>query len=146
MTVAFSHIGICVSDLERSVRFYREALGFEVVQEHAVGTEFATLMELDDVKLRSCFLRRDGVSIELLYFDEPGHCGDAVRRPMNRVGITHLSVRVDDVDAVAEAVARAGGAVHTGTRTTFGPGSDALDFVYCTDPDGVRVELMHLPG
>jgi catechol 2,3-dioxygenase-like lactoylglutathione lyase family enzyme len=146
MTVAFSHIGICVSDLERSVRFYRDALGFEVAQEHTVGTEFATLMELEDVRLRSCFLRRDGVSIELLHFDEPGHCGEGVRRPMNRLGLTHLSVRVDDVDAVAEAVGRAGGTVHTGTRTTFGSESDALDFVYCTDPDGVRVELMHLPG
>jgi len=33
----------------------------------------------------------------------------------------------------------------TSTRTTFGT-SDALDFVYCTDPDGTRIELMHLPG
>ena len=146
MTVAFSHIGICVSDLERSVRFYRDAFGFEVVEEHAVGTEFATLMELEAVKLRSCFLRRDGVSIELLHFDEPGPTGEAVRRPMNRLGLTHLSVRVDDVDVTAEAVARAGGTVHAGTRTTFGSGREGLDFVYCTDPDGVRVELMHLPG
>jgi glyoxylase I family protein len=146
MTVTFSHVGICVSDLERSLAFYCDALGFERVQEHRVGNEFGALMELDDVALRSCFVRRDGVSIELLYFEEPGHRGDNTRRPMNRLGLTHLSVRVDDVDDVARAVERAGGTVHTGTRTTFGAGLECLDFVYCTDPDGVRIELMRLPG
>jgi catechol 2,3-dioxygenase-like lactoylglutathione lyase family enzyme len=146
MTLTFSHLGICVSDLERSVRFYRDALGFEPVQEHRVGAEFAVLMELDDVALRSCFVRRDGVSIELLHFDEPGHRGDPTRRPMNQLGLTHLSFRVDDVDVAAQAVARAGGTVHTSTRTTFGSGPQTLDFVYCTDPDGVRIELMRLPG
>jgi len=32
-----------------------------------------------------------------------------------------------------------------GTRTTFDLPGATLDFVYCTDPDGVRIELMHLP-
>jgi len=34
MTLSFSHLGICVSDLERSVRFYVEGLGFEPVASH----------------------------------------------------------------------------------------------------------------
>jgi predicted enzyme related to lactoylglutathione lyase len=54
-----------------------------------------------------------------------------------------LSIRVDDVDAVAEMVERLGGTVVAATRTTFGT---TLDFVYCTDPDGVRIELMNIPG
>jgi len=32
------------------------------------------------------------------------------------------------------------------TRTTFDLGSAHLDFVYCTDPDGTRIELMDLPS
>jgi catechol 2,3-dioxygenase-like lactoylglutathione lyase family enzyme len=143
--VTFSHVGICVSDLERSVRFYCEGLGFELVQSHTVGEEFGRLMELDHVVLQSRFVRRDGVSIELLHFDSPGHSGEAVRRPMNQLGLTHLSLRVQDVDVVAEAIESRGGTVVADTRTTFGS-SDVLDFVYCTDPDGVRIELMHLPG
>jgi len=142
--VTFSHVGICVSDLERSVRFYCDALGFELVQSHTVGEEFGRLMELDDVVLQSRFLRRDGVSIELLHFDSPGHTGDGVRRPMNQLGLTHLSLRVRDVDVVATAIESLGGTMMAETRTTFGS-SDALDFVCCTDPDGVRIELMHLP-
>jgi hypothetical protein len=32
------------------------------------------------------------------------------------------------------------------TRTTLGQGAGLMDFVYCMDPDGTRVELMRLPG
>jgi predicted enzyme related to lactoylglutathione lyase len=95
--------------------------------------------------LQSRFVRRDGVSLELLHFDSPGHSGQPVRRPMNQLGLTHLSLRVADLDAVAQVIESLGGVVVTSTRTTFGT-SDALDFVYCTDPDGTRIELMHLPG
>jgi catechol 2,3-dioxygenase-like lactoylglutathione lyase family enzyme len=143
--VAFSHVGICVSDLERSVRFYCDGLGFELVQSHTVGQEFGPLMEIEDVVLQSRFIRRDGVSLELLHFDAPGHVGEPLRRPMNQLGLTHLSLRVADLDAVAHVIESLGGTVVAGTRMTFGT-SDALDFVYCTDPDGTRIELMHLPG
>jgi catechol 2,3-dioxygenase-like lactoylglutathione lyase family enzyme len=146
MTLSFSHVGICVSDLERSLRFYGEGLGFEQVASHQVGEEFAALMEVEGVVLESRMLTRDGVTIELLSFNSPGYTGDRDRRPMNRLGLTHLSVRVDDVEAAASTIESLGGTVVRGTRTTFDLGSTRLDFVYCTDPDGVRIELMDLPG
>jgi len=146
MTLAFSHLGICVSDLERSLRFYAAGLGFEPVASHQVGEEFAALMEVDGLRLESRMLARDGVTIELLAFTAPGTVGEPVRRPMNQLGLTHLSLRVDDVSAVAATIESLGGAVVRGTRTSIGLGAAALDFVYCTDPDGVRIELMHLPG
>src|ERR1700692_1088285 len=145
MDVTFSHVGICVSDLERSLRFSCEGLGFELAQSHTVGQEFGRLMEIDDVVVQSRFIRRDGSSLELLHFEVPGHTGDPVRRPMNQLGLTHLSFRVADLDGVARRIETLGGTVVTITRTTFG-GADGLDFVYCTAPDGTRIELMHLPG
>jgi len=137
----FSHFGICVSDLDRSLRFYRDGLGFEQTLSHSVGAEFGPLMEVDEPALESRFITRDGVSIELLWFAEPGHTGDGERRPMNQLGLTHLSFRVDDVEATAARLVELGGAIVDGTRTTVAP---TLDFVYCTDPDGVRIELMKL--
>lgn len=145
-SVALSHLGICVSDLERSLRFYVEGLGFEPVASHRVGDEFAALLELDGVALESRMLARDGVTIELLGFARPRPCGSPERRPMNQLGLTHLSLRVDDLDAVAREIERFGGAVVGHTRTTIEAGSARLEFVYCTDPDGVRIELMDLPG
>ena len=146
MSLTVSHVGICVSDLDASLRFYCDGLGFEEIAAHEVGEEFAALMELDGVRLRSRMVRRDGVTLELLFFEEPGATGDPGRRPMNRLGLTHLSLRVVDVAAVAATVEAFGGTVVSSTRTTFDIGPTSLDFVYCTDPDGVRIELMDLGG
>ena len=98
------------------------------------------------VDVDSVMLARDGVTLELLGYRAPGHVGEPVRRPMNQLGLTHLSFRVDDLDAVASAIERAGGVVIRATRTTLDFPGVTLDFVYCTDPDGTRIELMHLPG
>jgi catechol 2,3-dioxygenase-like lactoylglutathione lyase family enzyme len=145
MDVTLSHIGVCVADVERSRRFYVEALGFEEVGSHRVGPEFGGLMEIDGLDVRSVMLSRNGVTIELLGFESPGHSGSGRRRPMNELGFTHLSVRVDDVDEVAGFIERFGGTVLPATRTSLDMGGVHLDFLYCTDPDGVRIELMELP-
>ena len=65
---------------------------------------------------------------------------------MNQVGLTHLSLRVDDVEAAAATIEALGGSVVRSTRTTLEFGDSTLDFLYCTDPDGVRIELMDLGG
>ena len=144
MEPTFSHFGICVSDLDRSLRFYCEALGFEKAESHAIGSEFAALMDLPDVAVTSQFIRKGTTAIELLAFSDPAPFGDGQRRAVNQLGLTHLSFRVDDVAAVAAKVVELGGAVVESSRTTIDFGGTPLEFVYCTDPDGVRVELMDL--
>ena len=146
MKPAFSHLGICVSDLDRSLRFYCEGLGFVVAESHDIGDEFGPLMELENVKLRSQFIQHEnGMRLELLFFDSPAADGDRIRRRVNQYGLTHLSFHVDDIDTSSEKIRELGGEVHDHTRTTFGEGDEMLDFVYCSDPDGIRVELMKLP-
>ncbi len=80
MPLSFSHLGICVSDLERSERFYCEGLGFEEVTAHQVGNEFAALMEVDDVELRSRMLRRGRGHHRAARLRVPGAPGDGERR------------------------------------------------------------------
>jgi catechol 2,3-dioxygenase-like lactoylglutathione lyase family enzyme len=143
MTTSFSHFGICVSDLDRSLRFYCDGLGFTPTQRHEIGAEFGPLMEIDGVSVVSQFIRRDSLLVELLFYNAPGHVGPAERRPVNQLGLTHLNFRVDDVEAVAAGLLELGGTVLEHTRTTFGP---EMDFLYCTDPDGTRIELMKLPS
>jgi lactoylglutathione lyase len=141
----FSHVGICVSDLDRSTRFYQEVLGFQEVMTAQVGEEFAATLEVDAPKLESRFLGRDDVRIELLHYLEPGHRGDGGRRPMNQLGLTHLAFSVDDVMEFSAAAERAGGRVHRATLSVVeGGGSDGgpLMAVYLTDPDGTRIELL----
>jgi glyoxylase I family protein len=137
----FSHIGICVSDVERAKRFYCDGLGFNQIIAFKVGNEVGPTMEIDgEIRLNSVFIRRDGVSIELLGFESPPHQGSGERRPMNQLGLTHLSLLVDNVDRVAARAVEFGGTIIESTRAM----SPAGDFVFCLDPDGTRVELMRL--
>ena len=142
----FSHFGICVSDLDRSVAFYCGALDFEKAEAHAIGSEFAHLMDLPDVAVTSQFIRRGPTAIELLAFSEPAPFGPRERRAVHQLGLTHLSFRVRDVAATADRIVELGGTVVESSRTILDFGGTPLEFVYCTDPDGVRVELMDLGG
>jgi predicted enzyme related to lactoylglutathione lyase len=62
---------------------------------------------------------------------------------MDQFGLTHLAFYVDDIDTVAEKVIAGGGRAYPNTRAKFENGTEIM---YCTDPDGVRVELMKAPA
>ena len=140
-----SHIGICVTNLDVSVAFYRDALGFaEISRLEVAGPESDRLLELSNVALRAVYLERDGTRIELLCFDSPGESGEPGPRPVNQTGLTHLSFRVTDLDASVARVTSCGGRVLEHTRIQ----SDRFQTraIFVTDPDGLRIELLDAPG
>jgi catechol 2,3-dioxygenase-like lactoylglutathione lyase family enzyme len=140
-----SHLGICVSDLARAVGFYRDALGFaERGPLEVAGEPAARLLGLPELKLRAVYLERDGVRIELLHYVAPGALGDGTPRPMNALGLSHLSLRVADLDRAVEAVLRAGGRLLAASRIALPAARTRAVFV--TDPDGTRLELVEAPG
>jgi predicted enzyme related to lactoylglutathione lyase len=142
----FSHSGICVTDIDRSMRFFDKAIGFAPAENYALSNHSDWLdivNELDGVKLRAQMVRSpEGNTIELLKMDQPACFGPRERRAMNQYGLTHLAFYVDNIDTVAADVVAQGGRTYPHTRDTFGNG---LACQYCTDPDGVRVELMQAP-
>lgn len=140
MTLNYSHLGICVSDLDRSLRFYCDGLGFEKAETYQIGSEFGAGLEVPgDLDLTSQFIRRDGVAIELLYYASPGFEGTPSSQ-RNQLGITHLSFIVDDVDESAAKLVAAGGTILDNTRVNVG-----IQILFLADPDGTRIELMTAP-
>jgi catechol 2,3-dioxygenase-like lactoylglutathione lyase family enzyme len=140
-----SHVGICVRDLDRSLRFFCEGLGFEKVEGFEMDSDNAPGLERSlevgsAVKIVSQFIQNDTMKIELLHFIEPGVQGEpsAVR---NQVGFTHLSFYVDDLDVATKRLVDCGGTVIEETRASPG-----IDLLFLADPDGVRVELMAAPS
>jgi catechol 2,3-dioxygenase-like lactoylglutathione lyase family enzyme len=145
--MTFSHVGICTADIEKSLKFYIDALGFEPWASFKAGPEFIAQHGGEgELEINAHFLRRDGMQLELLHFAKPGHQGQAVARPMNQLGITHFGILVEDIDAAMAAVRSLGGTVMTETRVTHHtPEGLFQDSIFCTDPNGVRIELMYLP-
>lgn len=135
-----SHAGLCVSDLERSLRFYCDGLGFE-----RGGTFHITrpIAEVDPpVDVVSQFIRLGSLRIELLDYASPGSIGTPHTR-RNQLGLTHLSFVVDDVEARALELEAVGGTILQDTRN---PDEDeTLRVLFVADPDGNRIELMSFP-
>jgi catechol 2,3-dioxygenase-like lactoylglutathione lyase family enzyme len=141
----FTHIGICVADLDRSIRFYRDLLGFRRRSELRIGGEpTSTLLRLRDVDLQAVYLERDGMRIELLYYHSPGSVGAGEPRSMRERGLTHLSLRVDNLADLLSEMRAAGVRVLDDSRIDF-PEFQAGAVLVC-DPDGTLIELVQSPG
>jgi lactoylglutathione lyase len=141
MIQGFSHIGIAVSDLERSIRFYTGAFGFAVLYRLDLeNDEVAATMEQSGA-FRSAMLLRDDVRVELLQWVDVPTTGGG-KKPMTELGFTHLSFRVDHVDDLTDAVVAAGGTVLPQTLSYVGAADARSGLLYYLDPDGTRIEVM----
>ena len=134
--VVFNHVGQCVTDLERSKRFYCELLGFTLEREiQPPDAGSAQLMSLTPpLAMTASYLVRDGLVLELLHFAAPGQTQPFRPRTMNEPGLTHISLSVEDVDGVLARVEAFGGEVLSDTNIGGG--------VFIKDPDGQLVELL----
>ncbi|MGY2119025.1 VOC family protein [Nocardia gipuzkoensis] len=123
--LATGHIGLNVSDLDRSVEFYRRALGFEQL---AAST---------DAQRRWAFLGADGKLVVTLWEQSDG--AFSTETP----GLHHLSFQVDSIDQVraVERVLRelSVAFAHDGV-VAHGEGV-ASGGIFFTDPDGIRLEV-----
>jgi catechol 2,3-dioxygenase-like lactoylglutathione lyase family enzyme len=143
--VRLSHLGLCVADMQRSLRFYCDGLGFTVAEGYDLDD--GMLAGIDralevgrPVKLRSQMITNGELKIELLHFAAPVATG-APSSSRGQIGFTHLSFFVDDVDTVALHLSTLGGEVLATTRAQLG-----YEVVFVADPDGTRVELMAPPA
>ena len=139
-----SHLGLCVGDLDRSIRFYCEGLGFEVGDGFDLDSTLApgldAALEVDGpVEIRSQYITNGEMRIELIGWRDRQVSGEPSSR-RDAPGLTHLSFWVEDVDAAAARLVDLGGTILPSTRTNPG-----VELVFLADPDGVRVELMQRP-
>lgn len=119
------HVGIEVKDLYRVELFYRRALGFTLRYRY---------VSRNSPGLRTVFLERDGVQLELL--ERPREDGFVERRAF---APDHVSLEVADVDAEHTRLGglRLQGAVVQGPRDT----GDGFRELTLRDPEGNVIEL-----
>lgn len=90
-----SHVGVSVSDLQRSLTFYTQGFGFVEGVHVTVKNNHHALFGVDgDVSMQSMFLRLGPSIIELVEFSSPATTVMPELRKLYHTGLTHLSFRV----------------------------------------------------
>ncbi|MCB2060996.1 MAG: VOC family protein [Novosphingobium sp.] len=144
MTLKFNHVGISVSDIERSIDFYRELLGMEQLCEVFPfgGEQFSEIMDIPGVEGRMCMIGKGSLQLELFEFSNPKPADKNPEYLVSDRGYSHFGVEVDDIDATYEKLRAANVRIHSPVKTFMGGGMRAA---YCRDSDGNVFELLQ-PG
>ena len=142
------HTGFNVSDMERSLEFYRDLLGLEVTNDLVVeGEIFEQLTAQKNPRAHIVFLGNGDSRhmLELIQWLSP--VGEPTNLPAtNGVGLSHLGLRVDNVDEFYNSLSARG-------VRFINPPAVREDAVYprpqklclMKDPDGNVIELIELP-
>jgi len=147
-----NHIGVPVSDLERSVTWYADVLGIEPngVTISATTPALGPVVEVENPSMRASFaLAGDNVLLELIQYENPQPQPFAGRNC--DVGVMHLCFEVDDLDAAHRELLERG--VHVNADPVVLQDGDGVHagslagtkILYLRDPDGIQLELFELP-
>jgi catechol 2,3-dioxygenase-like lactoylglutathione lyase family enzyme len=136
------HTAIRVRDVDASLRFWRDGLGFEVMMDQRFSGDWPTLLRAPSRSLRAVFLGRtehpDAGIVELVDLGvvAPGPVGGADDRPPPP-GLLLVSV-MTDVSAALDRLSELGLGGEPRRIEVHG-----IDMCTVVDPDGVVVELVH---
>ncbi len=125
--LGLAHVGLYVNDAERSVQFYQEMLGFELIHE-AVNK-----VPEGDVLVK--FVQNQNLVLEIVQFPYKIKREDG--------WFDHISLAVKDIDGAIEALQEKGICFEEGSYTVaphvFPPGGSK--WVFFRGPDGENIEL-----
>jgi catechol 2,3-dioxygenase-like lactoylglutathione lyase family enzyme len=140
------HTGLTVSDLQRSLRFWRDALGMEMLfEQEKMGGYLEAIVGEPGAHVRMAHLAfgGEGTRIELFEYVAP-RAGQHIQRPAD-LGFSHVCVACDDLDdRLARLVAAGGTAFSKPVEIDTGVNRGGRG-VYVRDPDGHVVELFERP-
>jgi catechol 2,3-dioxygenase-like lactoylglutathione lyase family enzyme len=145
-TIAADHTGVTVSDLERSLDFWQNVLGFKLSHRaHQKGEMAEQITGVTGSEIKLAVLKTPGGhKIELLEYLAPPDRKYSDVRPCD-VGHVHVALLVDDLDAVLERIATSSWKT-AGKPQTLKTGPNAgKRVVYVRDPDGATIEFMQPP-
>jgi glyoxylase I family protein len=144
--IAADHTGITVSNLEQSLAFWQNVLGFEFSHRAHQTAELASeITGVAGAEISIAVVKAPGGhKIELLEYLAPPDRKHVDLRPCD-VGSVHVALTVDNLDAVLSAIAASGWKT-AGRPQTLQSGPNAgKRVVYVRDPDGTTIEFMEVP-
>jgi glyoxylase I family protein len=122
------HLALICSDVERTIAFHQELLGFPLVE----------VMENRDYPGSTHFFMDIGNGNLLAFFDFPGLGLEPGVEALGGVQHVAISVTEEHWNAARERLDAAGITYH-------GPGPGMETSIYVKDPDGIQIELLAEP-
>jgi catechol 2,3-dioxygenase-like lactoylglutathione lyase family enzyme len=140
------HVSLTVSDLDRSLAFYRDLLGMDEVERHRLeGETISTMAGKPGVVLevvRLAWPQTEGILLDLQRYVTPaGSVSDA---QLGDVGHSHVCFGVDEILNACREL-RSSGVDLVSDPVEFELESGVLRVVFLKDPDGNVVELVEYP-
>jgi glyoxylase I family protein len=145
--IVADHTGITVSNLERSLEFWRDVLGFEFSHTaHQKGELAQEITGVEGAEIKLAVLKAPGGhKIELLEYLAPLDRKRANLRPCD-VGSVHVALLVHDLDAVLERIAASGWKADGKPQMLQSGPNAGKRVIYVRDPDGTTIEFMQVPA
>jgi lactoylglutathione lyase len=139
---AMYHTGFTVSDIERSIEFYRDVLGLSLFRrQQGTAPYLATITGFEGVRLEIALLKTPDGSGMLELLQYVSHPAPPTPRETNRPGNGHVCFRVGDIHQACEELERRGvQLISKPVEITAGVHKGAFG-VYLRDPDGFTIEL-----
>ncbi len=137
-----NHTGITVQDLDYTVRFFTEVLGYDLIAERA-PRGLANQQKVTGVAgchVEIAYVKGGGHAIELLQYNGPDDRKIYQPRPVD-VGHWHLSINVEDIE-IATSESLAFGCTRVGDQITVDAGPNKGNKIqYIALKDGMIVEF-----
>lgn len=143
-TVAMHHTSFTVSNMERSLRFYRDLLGMQVLVDQTPDAEYlGEIVGYTGLRLHTVFLcipGQPGCRLELNeYLNHQGVAGDLAT---NQVGSAHVAFTVEDIHQFYQELCQHGVRFKSPpVPITAGTNRGAFA-AYFADPDGIPLEVI----
>lgn len=140
-----NHTSFTVSSLDRTIGFFRDGLGFDLVSRAPRSPDLVSrITGVPGAQVTIAFLRGAGHTIELIEYAAPAERRRIEARPCD-TGFAHLALNVDDVDAAVAAAAEHGWTpLAAPVAIDQGP-NRGRKVVYLRDADGLTVEFIEAP-
>ena len=135
------HMGIVVSDMEKSLKFYRDLLGLKVkslVDEEGEFLDNMLAHENVKNKVAKLYAKNGNALVELIDSKSYRNKKD---RDFFTIGASHFALTVDDLDETYDYL------IKNGVKFTAPPQQSPDGFVkvtFCEDPDGTLIELVEV--
>lgn len=142
-------IGITVKEMERSVKFYTEVLGFKKVSDNEYqGNEIEQLKNVFGINIRVVRLQLGDEFIELTDYLTTGGRSIPEDQHSNDLSFQHIAIVVSDMDKAFQQVKKFNVEyVSTAPQTLPKsiPGAEGIKAFYFHDPDNHNIELIYFP-